>query len=265
VNASALWNLVTPDGMIRFAVASARVTGLFFVWPVFPPSMLPLRIRVTAAGALSIALIPAIRAATLPADPVGIAIGLATELLIGAALGLTAAFFASAVSLAGDVLATEMGLSLASTADPSFDGVHADLARLVGLLAAVLYLAMDGHLVAVRALAASFEVLPPSQALSLERGAFALASMARSVFLAGVSLAAPVMAALFLANVGLAVLNRAVPQLASFMVALPVTIALGLVALGASLPGIGRATHRWVEQLPAQLQWVMAAFSGGGE
>jgi flagellar biosynthetic protein FliR len=61
----------------------------------------------------------------------------------------------------------------------------------------------------------------------------------------GLRFAAPVVAAVLLANVALGVLSRAVPQLNVLMVAFPVQIAAGLFVLAASLPLLGAVLSGW--------------------
>ena len=75
------------------------------------------------------------------------------------------------------------------------------------------------------------------------QGGRAVASLAGTVFAVAVRAAAPIIAALLLANLGLAILSKAVPQLNAMAVGFPITIGLGLVVLGAVA-----AVHRSVRR-----------------
>lgn len=59
------------------------------------------------------------------------------------------------------------------------------------------------------------------------------------MFVAGIEIATPVLGALFLADLALAVLARTMPQLNVFVVGLPMKSLLGLFTLAISLPAYG--------------------------
>jgi len=82
--------------------------------------------------------------------------------------------------------------------------------------------------------------------LNGSEGARTLLAMSGSVFSSAVRVAAPVMVALLVVNLALAVLNRAVPQLNTMMVAVPITTTVGLLAIGATLLLFGGEVARWV-------------------
>ena len=63
-----------------------------------------------------------------------------------------------------------------------------------------------------------------------------LAAAVGKVFVMALELAGPVLAALFLADVALGLVARTIPQMNVFTVGFPLKIALGLIALGMTLP-----------------------------
>jgi flagellar biosynthesis protein FliR len=68
------------------------------------------------------------------------------------------------------------------------------------------------------------------------------------------------MVALLLTNAALAILNRAVPQLNAMMVALPLTIGVGLIMLGAALPFLANNIGGWMNALPADVLRAVDSF-----
>lgn len=82
------------------------------------------------------------------------------QILIGVALGLTMQFAFAAIRLAGEVIGMQMGLSFATFFDPSGGPNTPVLARLLNLLAMLLFLSFDGHLWLISLLADSFHTLP---------------------------------------------------------------------------------------------------------
>jgi flagellar biosynthesis protein FliR len=65
------------------------------------------------------------------------------------------------------------------------------------------------------------------------------------------------MAALLLAHIAMAILNRAVPQINTLMVSIPITVAVGLVALGASLGVTAGLVRQWTMALPASVETTL--------
>ena len=69
------------------------------------------------------------------------------------------------------------------------------------------------------------------------------------------------MVSLLLANLALAILTRAVPQLNAIMVSFPLTIGLGLLMIGVSMPIIASAIHGWIQDLPTSVGVVIDGYA----
>ncbi|HRX19697.1 MAG TPA: flagellar biosynthetic protein FliR, partial [Gemmatimonadales bacterium] len=91
-----------------------------------------------------------------------------------------------------------------------------------------------------------------------------LLALGGTVFSVAVRVAAPVMVALLVTNLALAVLNRAVPQLNTMMVAVPITVGVGLIGLGATLALVGGEVTRWVSGLDDALAGLLVALQPVG-
>ena len=63
-----------------------------------------------------------------------------------------------------------------------------------------------------------------------------LIRMSSEMFVIGLKIAAPVLVAIMLANVGMGILARTMPQMNIFIVGFPVQIGIGLIILGMSIP-----------------------------
>jgi flagellar biosynthetic protein FliR len=127
-------------------------------------------------------------------------------------------------------------------------------------LALVLYLVAGGHLMMLTGLAESLRLLPPGAPVALGTGAGQAALFCEALFGSAVRAAAPVMVALLLSNLALAILSRAVPQLNAMMVSLPLTIGVGLVTIGLSLPVLASAIGGWMHALPASVAQLLRGF-----
>ena len=219
-----------------------RIIGLLASAPVFNNSALPVRVRLIAGLAIALAVAPALP--PLPAIPASSWIGLAVmaqQMLIGVLLGFTLRISFAAVDLAGELIGLQMGLSFATFFDPDSGGQTPVVSEFLGLLTALVFLALNGHLLTLTVLAESFTLLPVSTT-PIHVAAFAsLMAWSAILFSTGLLLALPLITALLIANIALGVLARIAQQLNLFSVGFTVTLALGFLVLLLSLPYIGAA------------------------
>jgi flagellar biosynthetic protein FliR len=244
-----------PPALVPAVLVAMRVTGLMLIAPVFSSRTVPASVRVGLTLALTVVVTGALNAS-------GVAIsvaGLASEMLVGVVIGLGAAILVSAAEFAGDLLATEIGLSGASTLDPLNQSTMPVLGQFTQLFMVMLLLGMDGHLVMLGALRESFGLVPLGGGLDLEAGLPGVVGVGSVLFARGLQFAAPVVAAVTLSNVGLGVLARTVPQLNVLMVAFPIQIAVGLATLGLAIPYIAAGQSDWPTSYAA---WLDSALTG---
>lgn len=244
-------------GLGGAALVAMRVTGLFLIAPVFSSRAVPGPVRVGLILALTVLLVPSVR----PAEA-SIA-AMAGELVVGVVIGLGAAVVVAAAEFAGDLLAVETGLSGASTLDVMNQTSLPVLGQFTQLFMVMLLLAMDGHLIMIDALRGSFTVIPAGAGVDLEAGLLGVVGAGSIVFARGLQFAAPVVAAITLANVGLGILARTVPQLNVLMMAFPIQIALGLATLGLTLPYIAVGQSDWATGYMGWLEQALAGLKGG--
>jgi flagellar biosynthesis protein FliR len=255
-----LTQVMAPANWPTFVMITARLTGLMLVAPLWSMAQLPRTVRAAVTVLLALLLLPLAPRVTLPAEVIELPLPLAVELAVGIAIGLTAAVLVQGAAMAGEVVSLQMGLSLGPALAPSPELQVPGVGQLQGALALLLYVSLGGHLVLLRGLADSLQALPPGSAVSIVGGAGWCAAMVWRLFAVAVCAAAPVMVTLLLVNLALGALNRAVPQLNALMVSLPLSIAVGLIALGASLPMVASSLAGWMGDLPASVGTAVSGF-----
>jgi flagellar biosynthetic protein FliR len=245
---------------------ATRVAGATVLMPIFGPVEVPGSIRVILAVAIAAALVSGLvglstAAAAASLVSVGsLTVAMLSELVIGAtfAFGFLAAY--AATQVAGRVLDIQMGLSAASVFNPSLRSFAPLMGSILGMLGVVMFLSLDGHHLLLRALAESARATPPGTVFAGDRFAWdALISQSGVMFAFGLTLAAPVMFALLLADIAIAFFARSVPQLNPFVLGFAIKILLGIVGLAAALRLSGSlferlfATtfHYWEQIAPA--------------
>lgn len=238
----------------------ARILALVASAPVFNNAAMPKRIRLGAGLIITLAIVPALP--PMPPVPAGSWVGLAmvvNQIFIGLLLGFTLRIAFAAIDVAGELIGMQMSLSFAVFYDPQNAGQTPVLSELLGLLTTLLFLAMNGHLLALSVLAESFKLLPVSATPFATGSLPQLLAWASTIFSAGLLLAMPLITALLIANLAMGVLARVAPQLNIFAVGFPVTLLAGFIVLIFSVPYFGAALETLFDQAFRAMAAVMRA------
>lgn len=249
-----------PASWPAFVLISTRLGGLMLAAPLWSMTALPRPARAAITVLLAILLLPGAPRVTLPDQWLDLPLPLAMEFIVGLAIGLTAAVVVQGAALAGEVISLQMSLSLGPALLPTPDMQVSGVGQIQSALALLIYVSVGGHTMLLQGLADSLRTLPPGMPMSLQGGATGATMLAGTLFSSALRAAAPVMVALLLANLALAILSRAVPHLNAMMVSFPIVIALGLVTLGASLSVVAPVIERWMHGIPGQVQEVLQSF-----
>lgn len=214
-----------------------RIAAMITMVPILGMRTIPLMFRIGMALAITLVILP-----MLPPmeriDPVsaqGLLITL-SQILIGLAMGFFIRMVFSAIETGGAMIGMTMGLGYAQMNDP-INGIAVPvISQLYTVMATLLFLAINGHLVLIEVLSTSFQVIPVSTTAITEGGVWLLLTWAGWIFKGAVIIALPAVAALLLVNVAFGVMMRAAPQLNIFAVGFPITLMLGFVIMLVSLP-----------------------------
>ncbi|MDR1661759.1 MAG: flagellar biosynthetic protein FliR [Azoarcus sp.] len=246
-----------------FVFPFVRLLGLLMAAPVFSTRAMPVRVRLAVALGIAVAILPA--APPMPGIAPGSGIGLLVmgeQVFIGAAIGFVIRLVFAAIDLAGSFIGMQMGLSFALFFDPNSGGQSAVLADFMSMVATLLFLALDGHLVMIGLLAHSFEWLPVGAGLSGE--AWSLIPRAgAAIFSTGLLFSLPLLAVLLVTNIALGVLTRASPQLNLFAIGFPVTMMAGFFALILLMSNFGPVVQNLFERGFEVVPVLLEALSSG--
>jgi flagellar biosynthetic protein FliR len=214
-----------------------RIIALMSSAPLFSHASVPVQVRIPLALVLTAVVAPMLPAAPFvsPYSAQGVVLIIA-QILIGVSIGFVLQIVFAAVTLAGDMIGLQMGLSFAAFIDPQ----NSDEAPIVGSFLSLglmlIFLAINGHLALINAVVDSFTALPIApmswRALDLS----SLVGAGASMFSTGLSISLPVVGALLLVNLTLGVLTRTAPQLNLFAVGFPMTLIVGLAMLVLVMP-----------------------------
>jgi flagellar biosynthesis protein FliR len=218
-----------------FIAVFLRAVGLAVTAPVIGDGDVPMRARLVFVFAIAIGV---------GASREGVPMSALTyvgmlELAVGLLTGLTARFVMARIAVAGQLIGLSLGLGFAAQFDPKAGESAGTLRALVTAIAGLAFLAAGGLEEIVRSAAAGparvdhFMLLGP-----------ALIEHGTAAFGHGLTLAAPIVLAALVGNVGFALMNRAAPAANVFSIALAgVLIIGGLVMLATAGGFIGGITE----------------------
>jgi len=209
-----------------------RISGMLLMVPVLSGSYVPVNVRLLLAVFITLAVAPSL-ALPPPVDPFtwhGILL-IVQQLGIGIAIGLVFAVIFQAFVIAGHLASMAMGLAMASMVDPA-TGVNTPIiGRYFTIIATLLFLLMNGHVLVFKAVLQSFETLPIGLHFFTQDSLKLLYGFGSQMFESGVTIALPLVTALLLVNIAFGVVARAAPALNIFAVGFPVTLLVGLIML----------------------------------
>jgi len=212
-----------------------RLTGLMLFAPFFGSIVITARVKAILVLSLTALLYPTtagkIPQLTISQWPMMIF----SELLIGVALGVATNVVFDGVQMAGQVLSVQMGYSLVNILDPQTQIESTVVATFHQTIAMLIFLRLNVHLWILRAIARSFDYLPPASGHF--GGAFTSTALqaGAEVFSVGIQIAAPVLSATLLADIALGLLGKASPQLPLMLLGPAVKSILGLLILISAL------------------------------
>jgi flagellar biosynthetic protein FliR len=216
-----------------------RISGFVLTAPATSGSAVPGLVKVVLTLALAFLLGPLVDA---PADlSIFSAAGLLAavlELLIGVSIGMVVQLAFEALVFAGQSISLSMGLGFATLVDPQRGAQVPVLGQLFMIFGTLTYLAINGHLLLLGALAQSFHTLPIGAA-NIDRGfLITVVLWGARVFDTGLLIALPAVIALVIVNLALGVVTRAAPQLNLFGIGFTITLMSGFLVLLAGLDGL---------------------------
>lgn len=239
-----------------------RLLGLMGTAPLFSDSAIPARFKVGLAAMTAIAVAPAL--GPMPEAPTASFAGLmisAQQVMIGVALGLVMRIVFAAVQTAGEFIGLQMGLSFASFFDPATGANTAVLSRIMNVMAVLLFLSMNGHLLVLGGLLNTFELIPIGQPRLNPDGWGVLLEWSGQIMISGMLLALPLIIILLTISLSLGILNRTAQQLSVFAVGFPISLLVGLILLAVVLPQTGDFLARLFQQgyeTMGRLTWALA-------
>ena len=237
------------EWLAQFLWPFFRVAGMLMVAPLFAAAFVPARIRVLVAFTLALAIVPMLPPPpeVIPFSAAGLFVGV-QQLLIGMAAGFILQLVFDGIVIGFQTVAMSMGLGFAVMVDNQRGVQVPMLSQFHVVIAMLLFLAMNGHLMMIGLLIDSFEYLPVGVS-GLDAEAFRqIVAWGSHMFAGALRVALPAATAILLVNLSIGVISRAAPTLNLFAVGFPITMLTGFVVMMASLPMLQSTLSLLLEQ-----------------
>jgi flagellar biosynthesis protein FliR len=221
-----------PRTVISFYLTLFRISVVLFVMPFFGDTM-PNVLKATLLIVLTLAVWPKLSFAPeyFPAHPASLVAMFAGEVVLGMSLGIIVRMLIAAVQIGGAIINFQMGFSMVNAIDPLTGQSEPVTTHLIYMCTMLTFLALNGHLNLIQALGSSFELVPPGGLFLTPKLMNEVMYFSKQMFILGVRIAAPVILALFLVDLALALISKMAPQMNVMTMGFPLKIMVGFLFL----------------------------------
>jgi flagellar biosynthetic protein FliR len=238
-----------------FVLVLCRASGIMLTAPILSSVEIPDRVKVGLTCLLSLIMYPlaAQHAGVLPAGVLGYAPLVLRELGLGLLMGFAGGLVLGAMRAAGSLAAQTIGLGMSDVSLPDEEDTADEISTFFDIFCLLVFLAVDGHHWFIQALAISYRDIPLGQVHFSPAIAAAMQTSFSNLFLYALRGVAPLMGIMFLVNVMLALMAKAVPQMNILVVGYPVKVFVGVLALALTFPLTWPVMHDAFSDLHTQL------------
>lgn len=236
--------------VFAFLTVFVRSSALLFSAPLFGSRNVPAFTRVGLAGLLALSLTPLFREelGAPPTELGAFVLRLGNEVVAGLLLGSCIQLFVQCLQMAGAFLDVQVGFGTAQLLNPATGAPVSILAQFKSLLALVLLLCANGHLLMIQAFVASFQVEFTITTATFPELVLECVRYVGSLSIVAVQIAAPVTAVCFVVDLALGIVSKAVPQMQVFLVGMPAKVMMGMLAMAVALPLLVVTTQVGIER-----------------
>ena len=223
-----------PQIALLFMLIFARLGTMMMLMPALGESNIPPRIRLSMALLLTFLLYPMLAGrypASVPGNFGALLVMFASEFVVGLFIGLSVRLVLAAIQIAGTIIAQQSSLAMAMAFDPAQSQQGVLFANFLSLLAVTLIFATNMHYLVIAALNDCFILFPPGQWMPVGDLAQSAVGTVASAFSIGMRISSPFVVFGLVFYFGLGLLNRLMPQMQIFFIAMPANIFLGIALL----------------------------------
>ena len=238
---SSLINLLTPTNIVVYMLVFTRISGLINSAPFFSSISAPMPVKLWFSATVAFILYPIIfvnKSFIIPHSMPEFIILLLAEYFIGFLIGFLANRVIEGVRMSGSVLSIQMGLSMSQALDPATGVESNEISRIYVYLALLIFLGTGAYQMLFLALFDSFSAIPMGTFTLFDSGIInGMLTLFGQLFKISFGIALPIFSVLLISDVLLGMMNKMMPQMNIYMVAIPVKIYIGYFLMLGFLSG----------------------------
>lgn len=240
-----------------FLLIMVRVFTMLQVFPIFAAPQIPRHVRFGLGLIVSFLLLRVVPPIALLNNYYDLIVAIVAQAVLGIIVGYIASLVFVGIMFAGEVIDLQIGFAVANVINPQTQQNITIIGELELALATLIFLATDAHHLFIQGLAGSF-TLVPLPFIKLDPSVMGNAVSFLSLALVNAfKIAAPPAAALFITNIGLALMARVAPQMNVFVIGFPIQIGVGLITLAISIPLLATVGPDIFHDVARQMDAVM--------
>lgn len=254
------WINVLPAFLLIFV----RILAFFAVLPLYAHRSVPVTYKIGLALMLAWIMVFTLDPPVLEIDATYYLI-IIKEVLVGLLIGLIAMIMLYAIQVAGGFIDYSMGFMIANVVDPQTGAQSPLVGGFLYTFALLFLLLINGHHLLLDGIYYSYQFVPMDQVLlplGEENIVQYVARTFNAMFIIAFQMAFPIVGSLFLVDIGLGMVSRAVPQMNVFVVGMPLKILVGLLLLVVFIGGFFMIVERLFEQIILTMRTLLQLLGG---
>ncbi len=241
-----------------FSLIMMRMSGFVLLNPLLGRREMPMQVKGGFIFVLTI-MAYSLSAENLPSAYSTIEFGflLIKEFAVGFVVGYVMELFFFAITFGGYVIDFQLGLTMATVYDPQSNSQIAVTGSILQTWFVLLFFAVDGHLALMKILVTSAEILPYGSVMITQGVGPRVLEIFLNCVELGMRLALPILAAEFLVQVGIGIMNKVVPQISIFVINIQLKIIVGIGLLIIMFSSFGEHLNRILTQMMKTVQGIL--------
>ena len=241
-----------------FALIMMRMSGFILMNPVFGRNTIPSRVKAGLIFVLTLMVYSGFTGEAFEtASMIEFAFLLVKEFVAGYFIGYVMQLFFFIVSFSGYIIDYQMGLSMATVYDPQSNSQMAVTGSVLQTWFMLMFFAVDGHLALMKIMLTSAEIVPYGGILITQGLAVRMIEIFLECVELGIRFSIPIIAAEMLVEVGIGILNKAVPQISVFVINIQIKLIVGLGLLFIMFSPIGEYLNKIMTNMMKTVQGIL--------
>ena len=248
----------TTAQVTLFSLILMRMSGFILLNPILGRRNIPMQVKAGFIFVLTLAVYSFSAGDAFDiANPLEYGFLLLKEFAAGYVIGYVTELFFFVITFAGYVMDFQMGLSMSTVYDPQSNTQVPITGSLLQAFYVLLFFAVDGHLALMKILLQSAEIVPYGGIVITQNLALRVIDLFSECVIMGIKFAFPILAAEFLIEIGVGILNKIVPQINIFVINIQLKVIVGLGLLVFLISPIGEYLSNLVTVMIKTIQEII--------